>query len=206
MYHKKISTQHGCHRSHICICVSQDQNVAYWNKSPQIPAFLCGSGHLKEYENACPAVTRRNDNVFITSKRRRRRRLDVMNALSLRHYCVMSPSGLLHGQWVGFIIGPVKVKQPCGILVNMCAYLVGCTVRIYHKVIYYDKWYLYISTMVSWDIHVCLYTLIYTKPQLYVYVAYAIAIIGMVVLLLPPISFNDLWTQCLAQKKGLNPL
>ena len=34
--------------------------------------------------------TRRNNNVFITSKRRR---LDVMKTLSLRHYCVMCPLG-----------------------------------------------------------------------------------------------------------------
>ena len=40
-----------------------------------------------------PAGTRRNDNVFITSKRRRRRRFDVMKTLSLRHYCVMCPVG-----------------------------------------------------------------------------------------------------------------
>ena len=41
------------------------------------------------------AGTRRNYNVFITSKRRRRRRFDVMKTLSLRHYCVMCPLGLV---------------------------------------------------------------------------------------------------------------
>ena len=35
------------------------------------------------------AGTQRNNNVFITSKRRRWRRLNVMKTLSLRHYCVM---------------------------------------------------------------------------------------------------------------------
>ena len=40
-----------------------------------------------------PAGTQRNNNVFITYKRRRRRRFDVMKTLSLRHYCVMCPVG-----------------------------------------------------------------------------------------------------------------
>ena len=40
-----------------------------------------------------PAGTQRNDNVFITSKRRHRRRFDVMKTLSLRHYCAMCPLG-----------------------------------------------------------------------------------------------------------------
>ena len=40
-----------------------------------------------------PAGTRRNSNVFITSKRRRRRRFDVLKTLSLRHYYVMCPLG-----------------------------------------------------------------------------------------------------------------
>ena len=36
-----------------------------------------------------PVDTRRNKNVFVTSKRSRRRRFDEMKTLSLRHYCVM---------------------------------------------------------------------------------------------------------------------
>ena len=44
-----------------------------------------------------PAGTRRDNNVFITSKRRRRRRFDVMKTLSLRHYCVMCPLGDISG-------------------------------------------------------------------------------------------------------------
>ena len=40
-----------------------------------------------------PAGTRRNDNVFTASTRRRRRRVDVVKTLSLRHYCVMCPLG-----------------------------------------------------------------------------------------------------------------
>ena len=40
-----------------------------------------------------PAGTRRNDNVFTTSTRRRRRRVDVVKTLSLHHYCVMCPLG-----------------------------------------------------------------------------------------------------------------
>ena len=40
-----------------------------------------------------PAGTRRNNNVFITSKRRRWCRFDVMKTLSLRHYCNMCPLG-----------------------------------------------------------------------------------------------------------------
>ena len=43
--------------------------------------------------DAFPAGTQRNKNVFITSKRRRWRRFDVMKMLSLRHYCVMCPLG-----------------------------------------------------------------------------------------------------------------
>ena len=43
-----------------------------------------------------PAGTRRNNNAFITSKRRRWRRLDAMKTLSLRHYCVMCPLGWFH--------------------------------------------------------------------------------------------------------------
>ena len=40
-----------------------------------------------------PAGTRRNNNVFITSTRHRRRRVDVVKTLSFRHYCVMCPLG-----------------------------------------------------------------------------------------------------------------
>ena len=40
-----------------------------------------------------PAGSRCNNNVFIMSKRRHRRRFDVMKTLSLRHYCVMCPLG-----------------------------------------------------------------------------------------------------------------
>ena len=40
-----------------------------------------------------PAGTRRNNNVLITSKLRRRRRFDIMKTLSLRHFCVMCPLG-----------------------------------------------------------------------------------------------------------------
>ena len=40
-----------------------------------------------------PAGTRRNNNVFTTSTGRRRRRVDVVKTLSLRHYCVMCPLG-----------------------------------------------------------------------------------------------------------------
>ena len=40
-----------------------------------------------------PVGTGRNNNVFITSKRRRRRSFDEMKTLSLRHYCVMCPLG-----------------------------------------------------------------------------------------------------------------
>ena len=51
-----------------------------------------------------PAGTRRNNNVFTTSTRRR---VDVVMTLSLRHYCVMCPLGYvhamktpqLHGHW-----------------------------------------------------------------------------------------------------------
>ena len=38
-----------------------------------------------------PVGTLRDNNVFTTSKRRRRHRFDVMKTLSLRHYCVMCP-------------------------------------------------------------------------------------------------------------------
>ena len=38
-----------------------------------------------------PAGTWCNNNVFITYKRRRRRRFDAMKTLSLRHYCVICP-------------------------------------------------------------------------------------------------------------------
>ena len=44
--------------------------------------------------NHHPVGTRHNNNV-ITSKRRHRRRFDVMKTLSLRHYCVMCPLGSL---------------------------------------------------------------------------------------------------------------
>ena len=40
-----------------------------------------------------PVGTRRNNNVFTTSTRRRQRRVDVVKTLSLRHYCVMCPLG-----------------------------------------------------------------------------------------------------------------
>ena len=46
-----------------------------------------------------PAGTRRNNNVFTTSTRRRRRRVDVVKALSLRHYWVMCP--LMWHRWLG---------------------------------------------------------------------------------------------------------
>ena len=42
-----------------------------------------------------PAGTRRNNNVFTTSTRRHRRRVDVVKTLSLRNYCVMCPLGSL---------------------------------------------------------------------------------------------------------------
>ena len=48
-----------------------------------------------------PAGTRRNDSVFTTSKRRHRRRFDVMKTLSLRHYFVMSPLGSGDFNWWG---------------------------------------------------------------------------------------------------------
>ena len=43
---------------------------------------------------AIPAGTQRNNNFFITSKRCRWRRFDVMKTLSLRHYYVMCPLGM----------------------------------------------------------------------------------------------------------------
>ena len=57
-----------------------------------------------------PADTRRNDNVFTTSTRRRRRRVDVVKTLSLRHYCVMCPLGRF---------ALVKSISICGNLIGM---------------------------------------------------------------------------------------
>ena len=74
----------------------------------------CHFGEWTGYEVShrdTPVGTRRNDNVFITSKRRRRRRFDVMKTFSLRHYCVMCPLGL---RWspsavqVGIILIPYR--------------------------------------------------------------------------------------------------
>ena len=65
-----------------------------------IRCFMCVYTHATKnpwkqnvVDRHLPAGTRRNDNVFITSKRHRRRRFDVMKTLSLRHYCVMCPLG-----------------------------------------------------------------------------------------------------------------
>ena len=47
-----------------------------------------------DFAEIYPAGTRLNNKVFITSKRRCRRRFDVMKTtLSLRHYCVICPLG-----------------------------------------------------------------------------------------------------------------
>ena len=60
--------------------------------------FVCECPNLSapsrdDMDLCSPAGTRRNNNVFITFKRRRRRCFDVMKTLSLRHYCVMCPLG-----------------------------------------------------------------------------------------------------------------
>ena len=52
--------------------------------------FTTGTKHTTD---GSQAGTRRNDNVFITFKWRRRLRFDVMKTLSLHHYCVMCPLG-----------------------------------------------------------------------------------------------------------------
>ena len=55
----------------------------------------CYNASLRCRQGRNPAGTRRNNNVFTTSTRRR---VDVVKTLSLRHYCVMCPLGR-----VGFV-------------------------------------------------------------------------------------------------------
>ena len=54
--------------------------------------------------------TRFNNNVFITSKRRRRRRFDVMKTLSLRHYFVMCPMGYSLSSWIRSHVESMPIK------------------------------------------------------------------------------------------------
>ena len=58
-------------------------------KKPLPTLFL----KITAFKHTAPAGTRRNNNVFTTSIPRRRRRVDVLKTLSLRHYCVMYPLG-----------------------------------------------------------------------------------------------------------------
>ena len=53
---------------------------------------------MRSYQGI-PAGTWRNDNVFTTSTRRRRPRVDVVKTLSLRHYCVMCPLESIFISW-----------------------------------------------------------------------------------------------------------
>ena len=65
-----------------------------------------------------PAGTRHNNNVFTTSTQLRRHRVDVVNTLSLRHYCVMCPSGWLLEVSIWFASGdPTEGKYLLNLLV-----------------------------------------------------------------------------------------
>ena len=93
----------GCRRGRLgLIGLSGYAKHIYLLRADSDPLFRAendlSTNHKNVFENYAaewinPAGTRRNDNVFITSKRRRRRRFDVMKTLSLRHYCVMCPLG-----------------------------------------------------------------------------------------------------------------
>ena len=60
-----------------------------------------------------PAGTRRINNVFTTSTRRRRRRVDVVKTLSLRHYCVTCPLGCMVLTLLQFATKSLKTTSLC---------------------------------------------------------------------------------------------
>ena len=126
-HHDALSTHNHCHRclfggdfwmrqdcfSAKCQCQTFDKLCSLYSYSPK-PTHWCTHFHKHEIFHCLnwviifdgehqilftPAGTRRNNNVFITSKRCRRRRFDVMKTLSLRHYCVMCPFGMLLATW-----------------------------------------------------------------------------------------------------------
>ena len=66
--------------------------ISYETPIIQAKIALVGSRHSRNVRHQ-PSGHTRNNNAFITSKRRRWRRLDAIKTLSLRHYCVMCPLG-----------------------------------------------------------------------------------------------------------------
>ena len=87
------------HRNYILVwwklSISSTMDVVIFRMGPRKVKCLSITTSAKCFHSAYfPAGTRRNNNVFTMSTRRRRRRVDVVKRLSLRHYCVMCPLGL----------------------------------------------------------------------------------------------------------------
>ena len=87
------------HRNYIPVwwklSISSTMDVVIFRMGPRKVKCLSITTSAKCFHSAYfPAGTRRNNNVFTMSTRRRRRRVDVVKRLSLRHYCVMCPLGL----------------------------------------------------------------------------------------------------------------
>ena len=83
----------------------QNQNLSEYTKPFSL--FLC------QY----PAGTRRNDNVFSTSARRRRRRVDVVKTLSLRHYYVICPLGMCDS-WAAIVFVEISKFKEAMLWIN----------------------------------------------------------------------------------------